>query len=60
METVVNFDDVEACKKVDSLCPVLSHALKGAMGGKYLQTDGESHSDYAVRSLCYGAIHKAR
>lgn len=60
MESVVNFDDIEACKKVDSLCPVLSSALKGAMGGKHRQVDGESPSGYAVRTLCYGAVLKAR
>lgn len=32
VQAVVNFDNVEACKKIDTLCPVLSTALKGAMG----------------------------
>lgn len=60
MKTIVNFDDVDACKNIDTLCPVLSSALKGAMGGKDQQIDGESPSDHAIRSLCYGAIFKAR
>lgn len=60
VDSVVNFDDVEACRKVDELCPVLSNALKGAMGGKHLKIVGESPLDHAVRTLCYGAILKAR
>ena len=60
MESVVNFSDMESCKKVDALCPVLSSALKGAMGGKDRKPDGESASDHATRTLCYGAIFKAR
>ena len=60
VDSIVNFDDVEACKKVDELCPVLSNALKDAMGGKHMQSDGESHTDHAIRTLCYGAILKAR
>ncbi|XP_066930033.1 uncharacterized protein [Clytia hemisphaerica] len=60
MESVVNFSDVESCKKVGALCPVLSSALKGAMGGKDRKSGGESASDHATRTLCYGAIFKAR
>ncbi|XP_066931077.1 uncharacterized protein [Clytia hemisphaerica] len=30
------------------------------MGGKHLKLDGESPSDHAIRTLCYGAILKAR
>ena len=60
MQSIVDFDDVETCKKVDTMCPILSSALKGAMGGKDRRIDAESPSDHAIRSLCYGAIHKAR
>ena len=60
IESVVNFSDVECCKKIDALCPVLSSALKGAMGGKDWKSEGESSSDLATRTLCYGAIFKSR
>lgn len=60
MDSVVNFSDTKSCKKVDALCPVLSSALKGAMGGRDRQPDGETPADHATRSLCYGAIFKAR
>ena len=60
VESIVNFSDVESCKAVDARCPVLSSALKGAMGGKDRKPDGESSVDHAIRTLCYGAIFKSR
>ncbi|XP_066924568.1 uncharacterized protein [Clytia hemisphaerica] len=60
VESIVNFSDAESCKAVDALCPVLSSALKGAMGGKDRKPDGESSVDHAIRTLCYGAIFKSR
>ena len=60
VENLLQFSDVEMCKKFDTFCPVLSSALKGAMGGKDRKADGETPSDHSIRTMCYGAIYKAR
>jgi len=61
MENLLNFNDKEMCEKIDSVCPVLSSALRGAMGGKnQLGESPESPNYFVIRTLCYGAIFKAR
>jgi len=60
IENFLRFSDVDMCKKLDTFCPVLSSALKGAKGWRNRKESGESPSDHAIRTMCYGALFKAR
>ena len=60
-DSLLKFSDINLCKTIDAACPVLSNALKGAMGSKdRRREDGEPPANLAARTLCYGAIFKSR
>ena len=53
VESLTSFDDLNFCKEIDNLCPVLSAALKGASGAS-------GNDRMGPRTLCYGTLFKAR
>ena len=56
VDDLLKFNDVDFCKEIDRLCPVLSAALKGALGSKI----EEAPSSFAVQTLYYGALFRNR
>jgi len=56
VDKILEFNDVKFCDQIDTLCPILSAALKGSLGS--IQTD--SHEAKFCRTGLYGAIFKIR
>ena len=54
IQSLINFDDRRFCTEIDKLCPILSAALKGASAAD------NTVDKFGSRSLCYGALFKAR
>jgi len=56
VENLLNFNDIKLAEQIDSLCPNLSSALKGALGS--INEDPDEAK--ICRSTCYGALFKSR
>ena len=57
IESLLNFSDSELAEEIGEICPVLSAALKGAMGSVNNRDKNEAK---VARSTCYGTIFKIR
>lgn len=56
VDNILSFNDVDFCHQIDTICPVLSAALKGSLGSIHTDT----HEAKVCRTTLYGAIFKIR
>lgn len=54
--SIKELNDLVLCEQIDTLCPVLSSALKGAQGSVHRDTNDAK----ICRTLCYGSVFKTR
>ena len=56
VDKFLEFNYVDFCEQIDTICPVLSAALKGSLGSIHVDT----HEAKICRTGVYGAIFKIR
>ena len=57
VSALLKFTDKDLCTELDEICPILSHALKGATSSKLNQPEDDK---YSYRVQCYGILFKGR